>query len=249
MFNYVSLHHTGLTSSPPLWPPHTHTSIHTQTLTHTILRRVLATLQKPIQRLLCLRVIYVLFVFRQRRYFFKSSPEVYHSYLSAPIQVSVSEFKYPDFCLFFQLNEKVGPSLMTTVAMPVFSTKNETVCGFTVIADNFWYLINLKGYCSIKVSAKVVGFFWLVLNLFMQKNQGILLGVVGTDIPLPELMKLIPKHMVQSAVLMFLNNYINLLFLKFLPCVFGVCSSGSTAMHLPSQTMATSWHTLTSDLW
>uniref|UniRef100_H3DB17 Calcium voltage-gated channel auxiliary subunit alpha2delta 3 n=1 Tax=Tetraodon nigroviridis TaxID=99883 RepID=H3DB17_TETNG len=52
-----------------------------------------------------------------------------------------------------KLNEKVGPSLMTTVAMPVFSTKNET------------------------------------------KNQGILLGVVGTDIPLPELMKLIPKHM------------------------------------------------------
>uniref|UniRef100_A0A3B4ZRN2 Voltage-dependent calcium channel subunit alpha-2/delta-3-like n=1 Tax=Stegastes partitus TaxID=144197 RepID=A0A3B4ZRN2_9TELE len=43
--------------------------------------------------------------------------------------------------------------LMTTVAMPVFSTKNET------------------------------------------KNQGILLGVVGTDIPLQELMKLIPKHM------------------------------------------------------
>ncbi len=28
---------------------------------------------------------------------------------------------------FFQLNEKAGPSLMTTVAMPVFSTKNETV--------------------------------------------------------------------------------------------------------------------------
>uniref|UniRef100_A0A8D0DB01 Calcium channel, voltage dependent, alpha2/delta subunit 3 n=1 Tax=Sander lucioperca TaxID=283035 RepID=A0A8D0DB01_SANLU len=40
-----------------------------------------------------------------------------------------------------------------------------------------------------------------VLNLFMQKNQGILLGVVGTDIPLQELMKLIPKHMVQSAVI------------------------------------------------
>ncbi|XP_034022402.1 voltage-dependent calcium channel subunit alpha-2/delta-3 isoform X2 [Thalassophryne amazonica] len=51
------------------------------------------------------------------------------------------------------MNDKAGPSLMTTVAMPVFSTKNET------------------------------------------KNQGILLGVVGTDIPLQELMKLIPKHM------------------------------------------------------
>ncbi|XP_037108816.1 voltage-dependent calcium channel subunit alpha-2/delta-3 [Syngnathus acus] len=52
-----------------------------------------------------------------------------------------------------KLNDKAGPSLTTTVAMPVFSTKNET------------------------------------------KNQGILLGVVGTDIPLQELMKLIPKHM------------------------------------------------------
>uniref|UniRef100_A0A8C7FRQ2 Calcium channel, voltage dependent, alpha2/delta subunit 3 n=1 Tax=Oncorhynchus kisutch TaxID=8019 RepID=A0A8C7FRQ2_ONCKI len=47
-----------------------------------------------------------------------------------------------------------GPSLMTTVAMPVFSTKNETV-----------------SLC------------------------GILLGVVGTDIPLQELMKIIPKHL------------------------------------------------------
>ncbi|XP_045567963.1 voltage-dependent calcium channel subunit alpha-2/delta-3 [Salmo salar] len=52
----------------------------------------------------------------------------------------------------FTRNKK-GPSLMTTVAMPVFSTKNET------------------------------------------KNQGILLGVVGTDIPLQELMKIIPKHL------------------------------------------------------
>uniref|UniRef100_A0A3Q0SHR0 Calcium channel, voltage dependent, alpha2/delta subunit 3 n=1 Tax=Amphilophus citrinellus TaxID=61819 RepID=A0A3Q0SHR0_AMPCI len=52
------------------------------------------------------------------------------------------------------LNDKSGPTLTTTVAMPVFSTKNETV--------SLW---------------------------------GILLGVVGTDIPLQELMKLIPKHM------------------------------------------------------
>uniref|UniRef100_M4AH59 Calcium channel, voltage dependent, alpha2/delta subunit 3 n=1 Tax=Xiphophorus maculatus TaxID=8083 RepID=M4AH59_XIPMA len=50
------------------------------------------------------------------------------------------------------LRGKSGPALTTTVAMPVFSTKNET-------------------------------------------NQGILLGVAGTDIPLQELMKLIPKHM------------------------------------------------------
>lgn len=100
---------------------------------------------------------------------------------------------------------------MTTVAMPVFSTKNETVCGFTVTFDvhnpYFNTFERLLFYKSFRQS-----FFWLVLNLFMQKNQGILLGVVGTDIPLPELMKLIPKHMVQSAVLMFLNNYINLLF-------------------------------------
>ncbi|KAM4582946.1 voltage-dependent calcium channel subunit alpha-2/delta-3-like [Fundulus diaphanus] len=52
-----------------------------------------------------------------------------------------------------KLSDKSGPTLTTTVAMPVFSTKNET------------------------------------------KNQGILLGVAGTDIPLQELMKLIPKHM------------------------------------------------------
>ncbi|XP_016122928.1 voltage-dependent calcium channel subunit alpha-2/delta-3-like [Sinocyclocheilus grahami] len=51
-----------------------------------------------------------------------------------------------------KLGENKGPNPMTTVAMPVFSTKKET------------------------------------------KNQGILLGVVGTDIPIQELMKTIPKH-------------------------------------------------------
>ncbi|XP_052465352.1 voltage-dependent calcium channel subunit alpha-2/delta-3 isoform X2 [Carassius gibelio] len=51
-----------------------------------------------------------------------------------------------------QLGENKSPNPMTTVAMPVFSTKNET------------------------------------------KNQGILLGVAGTDIPIQELMKTIPKH-------------------------------------------------------
>ncbi|CAM4731656.1 unnamed protein product [Leuciscus chuanchicus] len=51
-----------------------------------------------------------------------------------------------------KLGETKGPNPITTVAMPVFSTKNET------------------------------------------KNQGILLGVVGTDIPIQELMKTIPKH-------------------------------------------------------
>ncbi|KTF71432.1 hypothetical protein cypCar_00033321, partial [Cyprinus carpio] len=42
--------------------------------------------------------------------------------------------------------------LMTTVAMPVFSTKNET------------------------------------------RNKGILLGVVGTDVPVSEILKAIPKY-------------------------------------------------------
>ncbi|XP_036386688.1 voltage-dependent calcium channel subunit alpha-2/delta-3-like [Megalops cyprinoides] len=51
-----------------------------------------------------------------------------------------------------KLGEKKGPFLMTTVAMPVFSTKNQT------------------------------------------RNQGILLGVVGTDIPIQELLKAVPKH-------------------------------------------------------
>uniref|UniRef100_A0A8C7XMB5 Calcium channel, voltage dependent, alpha2/delta subunit 3 n=1 Tax=Oryzias sinensis TaxID=183150 RepID=A0A8C7XMB5_9TELE len=46
------------------------------------------------------------------------------------------------------------------------------------------------------------------LWLFMQKNQGILLGVVGTDIPLQELMKLIPKHMlgIHGYVFAITNN-------------------------------------------
>lgn len=30
-------------------------------------------------------------------------------------------------CVFVQLEDSQGPVLMTTVAMPVFSTKNETV--------------------------------------------------------------------------------------------------------------------------
>ncbi|TRY94897.1 hypothetical protein DNTS_032995 [Danionella cerebrum] len=63
------------------------------------------------------------------------------------------ELKSERFVLICQqLGENKGPNPMTTVAMPVFSTKNET------------------------------------------KNQGILLGVAGTDIPIQELMKVIPKH-------------------------------------------------------
>uniref|UniRef100_A0A3B3ZR24 VWFA domain-containing protein n=1 Tax=Periophthalmus magnuspinnatus TaxID=409849 RepID=A0A3B3ZR24_9GOBI len=51
-----------------------------------------------------------------------------------------------------KLDDGQGPVLMTTVAMPVFSTKNET------------------------------------------RNRGILLGVVGTDVPVSELLKTIPKY-------------------------------------------------------
>lgn len=48
---------------------------------------------------------------------------------------------------FFQMNEKAGPSLMTTVAMPVFSTKNETVCGCVTVVDSkycVWHDIHLN---------------------------------------------------------------------------------------------------------
>ncbi|XP_062316525.1 voltage-dependent calcium channel subunit alpha-2/delta-3-like [Osmerus eperlanus] len=51
-----------------------------------------------------------------------------------------------------KMDDGHSPVLMTTVAMPVFSTKNET------------------------------------------RNRGILLGVVGTDIPVSELLKTIPKY-------------------------------------------------------
>uniref|UniRef100_A0A8C1VUQ0 Calcium channel, voltage dependent, alpha2/delta subunit 3 n=1 Tax=Cyprinus carpio TaxID=7962 RepID=A0A8C1VUQ0_CYPCA len=64
------------------------------------------------------------------------------------------KFKSESFLLICQqLGENKGPNPMTTVAMPVFSTKNETV-----------------------------------------RSACILLGVVGTDIPIQELMKTIPKH-------------------------------------------------------
>nr|XP_019951490.1 PREDICTED: voltage-dependent calcium channel subunit alpha-2/delta-3-like [Paralichthys olivaceus] len=51
-----------------------------------------------------------------------------------------------------KMEDGQSPVLMTTVAMPVFSTKNET------------------------------------------RNRGILLGVVGTDVPVSELLKTIPKY-------------------------------------------------------
>ncbi|KAI4898906.1 hypothetical protein NFI96_006875, partial [Prochilodus magdalenae] len=69
------------------------------------------------------------------------------------------------------LGANKGPNPMTTVAMPVFSTKNETS-------------VRSESVCvsaSVGESVKV-------------KNQGILLGVAGTDIPIQELMKTVPKH-------------------------------------------------------
>uniref|UniRef100_A0A8C7XLP8 Calcium channel, voltage dependent, alpha2/delta subunit 3 n=1 Tax=Oryzias sinensis TaxID=183150 RepID=A0A8C7XLP8_9TELE len=62
--------------------------------------------------------------------------------------------------------------------------------------------------CSFMKSLTVLSFCSFALWLFMQKNQGILLGVVGTDIPLQELMKLIPKHMlgIHGYVFAITNN-------------------------------------------
>ncbi|KAL1021618.1 hypothetical protein UPYG_G00015610 [Umbra pygmaea] len=67
----------------------------------------------------------------------------------AYIDSTVSGHRSP---ISHMLEDGQGPILMTTVAMPVFSTKNET------------------------------------------RNQGILLGVVGTDVPVSELLKTIPKY-------------------------------------------------------
>ncbi|CAG07339.1 unnamed protein product [Tetraodon nigroviridis] len=64
-----------------------------------------------------------------------------------------------------KLDDGQGPVLMTTVAMPVFSTKNET------------------------------------------RNHGILLGVVGTDVPVSELLKTIPKHKVWLSYSWALHGY------------------------------------------
>lgn len=82
--------------------------------------------------------------------------------------------------------------------------------------------------------------------LSVQKNQGILLGVVGTDIPLQELMKIIPKHMVQclitqsddalSFTVLIHSTSCNQLSLYYL-CAF---SWVSTVTRLPSLTTATS---------
>ncbi|XP_071205068.1 voltage-dependent calcium channel subunit alpha-2/delta-3 isoform X2 [Salvelinus alpinus] len=67
----------------------------------------------------------------------------------AYIDSTVSGHRSP---ISHMLEDGQGPILMTTVAMPVFSTKNET------------------------------------------RNRGILLGVVGTDVPVSELLKTIPKY-------------------------------------------------------
>lgn len=51
--------------------------------------------------------------------------------LSAMIQLKVFNYKKCPF----QMKEKAGPALMTTVAMPVFSTKNETVSDWVTVAE------------------------------------------------------------------------------------------------------------------
>lgn len=72
-----------------------------------------------------------------------------------------------------------------------------------------WVIEKVIDWLNVRYNMGIPAVIWscvCVLNLLMQKNQGILLGVVGTDIPLQELMKLIPKHMVQSAVCCFFRN-------------------------------------------
>lgn len=76
--------------------------------------------------------------------------------------------------------------LMTSVAMPVFSKKKETV--------GVWFITLLLTCISwiTAVSERIT----CVLRL--QLSHGILLGVVGSDIPLMEVMKLAPRYMVSS---------------------------------------------------
>uniref|UniRef100_A0A669BDM2 Calcium voltage-gated channel auxiliary subunit alpha2delta 3 n=1 Tax=Oreochromis niloticus TaxID=8128 RepID=A0A669BDM2_ORENI len=58
---------------------------------------------------------------------------------------------------------------------------------------------NVMRYLHVMSRPKVIDHehdtVWTEAYVDSAKNQGILLGVVGTDIPLQELMKLIPKHM------------------------------------------------------
>lgn len=82
---------------------------------------------------------------------------------------------------------------MTTVAMPVFSTKNETVS-----------LRVFKACACLVVLVALACPSLFAFPLDPQRNQGILLGVAGTDIPLQELMKAVPKHKVRLAVTHFL---------------------------------------------
>lgn len=90
---------------------------------------------------------------------------------------------------------------MTTVAMPVFSKKKETL------------------------------------------SHGILLGVVGTDIPLVEVMMLAPRYKVQQEIHLVagsINSPVTIVVL--MQCVS--YSWVLTATLSSSQTTATFWHTL-----
>lgn len=51
-----------------------------------------------------------------------------YNFSSLALLLQIIKPSFAFFCVFFfQLNDKSGPTLTTTVAMPVFSTKNETV--------------------------------------------------------------------------------------------------------------------------
>ncbi|XP_016140717.1 voltage-dependent calcium channel subunit alpha-2/delta-3-like, partial [Sinocyclocheilus grahami] len=102
-----------------------------------------------------------------------------------------------------KLEDAQGPVLMTTVAMPVFSTKNETrnkgillgVVGTDVPVSEI-----LKAIPKYKLedAQGPVLMTTVAMPVFSTKNEtrnkGILLGVVGTDVPVSEILKAIPKY-------------------------------------------------------
>lgn len=55
-----------------------------------------------------------------------------------------------------------------------------------------------------------------------QRNHGILLGVVGTDVPVSELLKTIPKYKVLDAIIIFQNPQDNYRLFMDLDAVVGI---------------------------
>lgn len=82
-----------------------------------------------------------------------------------------------------------------------------------------------------------------------QLSHGILLGVVGSDIPLMEVMKLAPRYMVSLGTCTHMRAHTHHQTFKIKAQFLSPCSLAPTAMPSSPTTMATSWHTLTSDLW